>query len=71
MRKGPLNLLCDQRAAPPVAQADLTGKTVVVIGANTGLGYEATKHFATMNPQRLILACRSQQRGAAAVESKY
>ncbi|KAJ6595764.1 hypothetical protein DFH09DRAFT_1259000 [Mycena vulgaris] len=52
----------------PVATADLTGKTVIVLGANTGLGFEATKHFATMNPGRLILACRSQSKGQAAVE---
>ncbi|KAJ6618970.1 hypothetical protein B0H10DRAFT_2164030 [Mycena sp. CBHHK59/15] len=52
----------------PVVKADLTGKTVVVLGANTGLGFEATKHFATMNPGRLILACRSQSKGQAAVE---
>jgi short-subunit dehydrogenase involved in D-alanine esterification of teichoic acids len=53
----------------PVVKADLTGKTVVVLGANTGLGFEATKHFATMNPGRLILACRSQSKGQAAVDS--
>ncbi|KAJ7147553.1 hypothetical protein C8R43DRAFT_1097223 [Mycena crocata] len=53
---------------PPVTRADLTGQTVVVIGANTGLGFEATKHFATMGPGRLILACRSQQRGQVALE---
>ena len=71
MRKGISDGICDQLArAPPVAHADLSGKTVVVVGANTGLGYEATKHFALMNPERLILACRSQQRGTAAMESK-
>lgn len=48
---------------------DLTGKTVMVLGANTGIGFEATKHFATMNPGRLILACRSESKGHAAVES--
>ncbi|KAJ7286170.1 hypothetical protein C8J57DRAFT_1461364 [Mycena rebaudengoi] len=53
---------------PPVVNADLTSKTVMVVGANTGLGFEATKHFATMNPGRVILACRSQSRGQAAVE---
>ncbi|KAF7376690.1 NAD(P)-binding protein [Mycena sanguinolenta] len=53
---------------PPVANADLTGKTVVVVGANTGLGFEAVKHFSKMNPERIILACRSQQKGQAAVE---
>ncbi|KAJ7160952.1 hypothetical protein C8R46DRAFT_1284743 [Mycena filopes] len=53
---------------PPVAKVDLTGKTVLVLGANTGLGFEASKHFALMNPGRLILACRSQSKGQAALE---
>ncbi|KAF7345429.1 hypothetical protein MVEN_01560900 [Mycena venus] len=52
----------------PVVKEDLAGKTVIVLGANTGLGFEATKHFATMGPERLILACRSQSKGQAAVE---
>ena len=53
--------------APPVVTEDLAGKTVVVTGANTGLGFETAKHFARMNPAKLILACRSQQRGEAAL----
>ncbi len=52
---------------PPVVTADLEGKTVVVTGANTGLGFEAVKHFARMNPGKLILACRSQRKGDAAL----
>ncbi|PPQ80660.1 hypothetical protein CVT25_001622 [Psilocybe cyanescens] len=52
---------------PPVAHADLTGKVVVVIGANVGLGFEASKHFARMNPGKLILACRSKEKGDAAL----
>ncbi|KAJ7466908.1 hypothetical protein FB451DRAFT_1483757 [Mycena latifolia] len=51
----------------PVAKADLTGKTVIVLGANTGLGFEAAKHFARMGAGRLIMACRSQSRGQAAL----
>ncbi len=53
---------------PPLEKYDLTGKVVLVVGANTGLGWEAAKHFATMNPARLLLACRSKDRGTAAVE---
>jgi len=53
---------------PPVEKVDLTGKTVIVVGANTGLGFEATRHFATMSPSRLILACRSQSKGQAAID---
>ncbi|KAJ6457396.1 hypothetical protein C8R47DRAFT_1227432 [Mycena vitilis] len=56
------------KAPKPVVKSDLTGKTVIVLGANTGLGFEATKHFARMNAGRLILACRSQSRGQAAVD---
>ncbi|KDQ33742.1 hypothetical protein PLEOSDRAFT_48091 [Pleurotus ostreatus PC15] len=52
---------------PQVENHDLTGKTVVVIGANTGIGYETAKHFATMNPARLIMGCRNREKGAAAV----
>ena len=54
----------------PVEHVDLTGKTVVVIGANVGLGFEAAKHFASMNPNRLVLGCRSQEKGQAALQGK-
>jgi len=53
-----------------VEHVDLTGKTVVVIGANVGLGFEAAKHFASMNPKRLVLGCRSQERGQGALQGK-
>ncbi|KAF8350270.1 hypothetical protein F5887DRAFT_422881 [Amanita rubescens] len=51
----------------PVVTANLAGKTVVITGSNTGLGFEAAKHFAKMNPGRLILACRSQEKGEVAL----
>ncbi|KZV90061.1 NAD(P)-binding protein [Exidia glandulosa HHB12029] len=54
-------------ALPPVTIVDLSGKTIIVTGGNTGLGFEAAKHFASMKPGRLILACRSKERGEAAV----
>lgn len=53
---------------PPLVTSDLKGKTVMVVGANTGLGFEASKHFSRMNPARLILACRNLSKGEAAVE---
>ncbi|KAJ7089051.1 hypothetical protein C8R43DRAFT_1092574 [Mycena crocata] len=52
----------------PVLKIDSRGQTVMLVGANTGLGFEAVKHFATMKPGRLILACRSQSKGEAALE---
>lgn len=45
---------------------DLTGKIVVVTGSNTGLGFDAAKHFATMNPKKLILAVRNEKKGEEA-----
>ncbi|KAJ3749207.1 hypothetical protein DFH05DRAFT_1554884 [Lentinula detonsa] len=51
----------------PVEKVDLTGKTVIVTGGNGGLGFEAAKHFATMNPARLIITSRSEEKGNAAL----
>ena len=52
-------------------KADLTGKTVIVVGANTGLGLETARHFAGMQPGRLILGCRTMEKAAGAVEGEY
>lgn len=61
----------EQFAAPvPLITADLSGKIVMVTGSNTGLGFEAAKHFASMNPERLILACRSEAKGKKAVQGE-
>ncbi|KAL1644028.1 hypothetical protein SLS61_008961 [Didymella pomorum] len=46
-----------------IPDLDLTGKTVVVTGANTGLGFEAKLHAS-----RIILACRDVKKGEAAVQ---
>lgn len=71
MKKTFLNFIYEHIfSPPPVVTADLSGKTVIVTGANTGLGFEAAKHFARMNAGRLILACRSEAKGKAAVESE-
>lgn len=68
-RFGFFEMLRVQRQPPaPVVKRDLTSKTVVVTGANVGLGLEAAKHFASMNPARLILACRNKEKGEAALE---
>jgi NAD(P)-dependent dehydrogenase (short-subunit alcohol dehydrogenase family) len=50
----------------PSTHVDLRGRVVVVTGANSGLGFEAAKAFYTMNPERMILACRSVEKGEAA-----
>jgi NAD(P)-dependent dehydrogenase (short-subunit alcohol dehydrogenase family) len=71
MKRGFLAFVSEHlRAPPPAVTADLTGQTVMVTGANTGLGFEAAKHFARMNPARLILACRNETKGNAAISSE-
>ncbi len=43
----------------------MEGETVVVTGANSGLGYEATKAFADAGAT-VVMACRSEARGEEA-----
>ncbi|MFB6116152.1 MAG: oxidoreductase [Candidatus Nanosalina sp.] len=44
---------------------DLNGKKVVVTGANSGIGFEATKKFAEKGAE-VVMACRSLKRGGDA-----
>ncbi|KAK0227351.1 hypothetical protein EDD85DRAFT_776953, partial [Armillaria nabsnona] len=50
----------------------LPGNLVMVVGVDIGLEFEALKHFVGMNPERLILACRNEEKGKEALfpESK-
>lgn len=43
------------------------GKTIVVTGANSGIGYEAVRHLARKGAH-IVLACRDQRKGDQAVE---
>jgi len=45
----------------------LDGKTAVVTGANSGLGYEGTREFAAKGAT-VVMACRSVQRGEDAAD---
>ena len=46
---------------------DLTGKTALVTGANTGLGFETARLLAE-NGARVLIACRNKEKGIAAAE---
>lgn len=45
---------------------DLTGKVVIVTGANSGIGFETAKSFA-LHGAHVILACRNMTRASEAV----
>jgi len=45
---------------------DLTGKVIIVTGANSGIGFEAAKEFARKGAQT-ILACRSMEKAETAL----
>nr|ACO15677.1 Retinol dehydrogenase 12 [Caligus clemensi] len=47
---------------------DVKGKTIIITGANTGLGYDAALKLAEKNP-KLILACRNAEKGNKAVQN--
>ena len=50
----------------PAAVADLTGRTAVVTGANSGLGKEVARALADLGA-RVVLTARSAEKGEAAV----
>lgn len=54
---------------PPLPQADHTGQTVIVTGANVGLGLEAARHFTRFNARKVIVAVRNLEKGEKARQS--
>jgi short-subunit dehydrogenase len=44
---------------------DLSGKTIIVTGGNSGLGYESVKAFA-LKGATVVLACRNLEKGEKA-----
>lgn len=48
-------------------EQDLAGKIYVVTGANSGIGFEASRNFASRGAS-VALICRSQEKGEAALQ---
>jgi NAD(P)-dependent dehydrogenase (short-subunit alcohol dehydrogenase family) len=48
------------------AHTSLAGKTVLVTGANVGLGFEAVRNFLRLQPSLIIMGVRSVEKGEAA-----
>jgi NAD(P)-dependent dehydrogenase (short-subunit alcohol dehydrogenase family) len=59
------------RAKPqwPTPNTDLSGKTAIITGGNTGLGYEAAVQLLDLKLSHLILAVRSIEKGEPAASS--
>ena len=53
---------------PQYPSTSFAGKTIIVTGANTGLGQEATRHFVRLGASTVIIACRTLSKGNAAKE---
>lgn len=51
---------------PKPIEADLSGQTAIITGANVGLGFETSRQLLGLGLSRLILAVRSQGKGDAA-----
>ncbi len=52
----------------PYPNSDLSGQVIVVTGSNTGLGFEAARHFLRLNAAKVILAVRSIAKGEIAAK---
>lgn len=46
----------------------MTGRVVIVTGADRGIGFETARYLAADGGYDVILACRDQDKGLAAVQ---
>ncbi|PTB62187.1 NAD(P)-binding protein [Trichoderma citrinoviride] len=58
--------LCREPPAWSQKDADLSGKTAIVTGSNTGLGFECSAQLLDLGLSRLIIAVRSESKGEEA-----
>ncbi|THH18843.1 hypothetical protein EW146_g2206 [Bondarzewia mesenterica] len=57
-----MRFLREQWVTIPMPTGDARGKSIVVVGANGGLGLEAAKHLAMLSPEDLLLTSRDMDR---------
>lgn len=65
---GFLQLLRAKWSPPAVPTTSFAGKTVLITGSNTGLGFEAARRFLALSASRVILAVRSPSKGQKAAQ---
>ena len=46
----------------------LQGKTIVITGGNTGLGFICAKEMVKLGPQKIVIACRDQNKANEAIQ---
>lgn len=72
-KRTPFDFVKDQFVSIPsigTLKTDLSGRTIVVVGASSGIGLEAARHLAGMKPAKLILACRDIQKGETTLDCR-
>ncbi|TLD14793.1 short-chain dehydrogenase/reductase-like protein [Venturia nashicola] len=57
------------RETIPQIETSFEGKTVIVTGANTGLGLETARHYTRLGAEKVIIACRTVSKGEIAKKS--
>ncbi|KAI9811904.1 MAG: hypothetical protein M1827_005255 [Pycnora praestabilis] len=63
----PIRLLHSQLGVSvPKPTESFEGQTIIVTGANTGLGFEAAKQIVHLGASRVIIGCRNVKKGEAA-----
>ncbi|KKA19407.1 hypothetical protein T310_6608 [Rasamsonia emersonii CBS 393.64] len=62
----PMGLFFQEAVPQNPPSTNLGGKTIIITGANSGLGLEAARQFLQFNASRVILAVRSIAKGEAA-----